>query len=83
MFDGIEIAPQAPGAGDQTLLAPHQSRNWRAFLMGAVLAKKNILVSGSTGSGKTTFSKDQEEASRRAQLIGERVLEPTDDRTAA
>ncbi|PTX35623.1 P-type DNA transfer ATPase VirB11, partial [Allosediminivita pacifica] len=42
---------------DEALLDHHRKGDWKTFLNAAVLAKKNILVSGSTGSGKTTFSK--------------------------
>lgn len=57
LFD--DVAPQAglPGTEDQRLLALHKAQDWRAFLKAAVLAKKNILISGATGSGKTTLSK--------------------------
>ncbi|PIL18362.1 type IV secretion protein VirB11 [Puniceibacterium antarcticum] len=57
MFAEVENAPTALSAEDAALLELHRAKDWRAFLHEAVLAKKNILVSGSTGSGKTTFSK--------------------------
>ncbi|MAW08411.1 MAG: P-type DNA transfer ATPase VirB11 [Halobacteriovoraceae bacterium] len=57
MFESVTNAPSALSAEDETLLSHHHTGDWKAFLHAAVLAKKNILVSGSTGSGKTTFSK--------------------------
>jgi len=40
---------------EQTLQTLYQAKNWQAFLKKAILAKKNILISGGTSSGKTTF----------------------------
>jgi type IV secretion system protein VirB11 len=42
---------------EQLLLRLHQARDFEEFLRVAVLARKNIIVSGPTGSGKTTFTK--------------------------
>lgn len=42
---------------EQTLLQLHQAREFEEFLRVAVRARKNIIVSGATGSGKTTFTK--------------------------
>jgi type IV secretion system protein VirB11 len=39
------------------LLALHSARQYEAFLRLAVRARKNIIVSGATGSGKTTWTK--------------------------
>lgn len=33
----------------------YQQKDWQAFLTHAILSKKNILISGPTASGKTTF----------------------------
>lgn len=44
-------------ATEQTLLHLHQAREFEEFLRVAVRARKNIIVSGATGSGKTTFTK--------------------------
>lgn len=50
-FNAINLtAPQ-----DDTLLKFYQEKNWQAFIKEAVLLKKNILISGATSSGKTTF----------------------------
>ncbi|MCE6958122.1 P-type DNA transfer ATPase VirB11 [Cereibacter sphaeroides] len=57
MFDAVETDPEALGAEDARLLELHRDRRWPEFLAGAVAAKKNILISGATGSGKTTLSK--------------------------
>lgn len=42
---------------DDALLDTYRSGQYRAFLEKAVLARKNIIISGATGSGKTTLSK--------------------------
>ncbi|MBA2649667.1 MAG: P-type DNA transfer ATPase VirB11 [Legionella sp.] len=39
---------------EQTLRAFYQ-KEWQAFLTQAILARKNIIISGGTSSGKTTF----------------------------
>jgi len=44
-------------AAERALLAALEARHYRDFLRRAVVAKKNILLSGATGSGKTTFGK--------------------------
>ena len=40
---------------EDTLISLHAKKNWHLFLKEAILAKKNILISGATSSGKTTF----------------------------
>lgn len=42
---------------EQQLLRYKESKDYKAFLRLAVESRKNIVVSGSTGSGKTTFFK--------------------------
>jgi len=42
---------------DAELLALHRAGRFQAFLQLAVKARKNIIVSGATGSGKTTWTK--------------------------
>lgn len=45
--------PQEPS--DEHLLSLYDEKDWPNFLKEAVLAKKTILISGGTSSGKTTF----------------------------
>lgn len=40
---------------EKRLIALYQEANWPAFIELAVLLKKNIVISGETSSGKTTF----------------------------
>ncbi|MBY5624074.1 P-type DNA transfer ATPase VirB11 [Rhizobium leguminosarum] len=42
---------------DRRLLDLHRTGSYQAFLREAVYARKNIIISGATGSGKTTLSK--------------------------
>ncbi|MDN5938588.1 MAG: P-type DNA transfer ATPase VirB11, partial [Salinisphaera sp.] len=44
-----------PSTQDRQLAALADGGDWMNFIRQAVLAKKNILVSGTTGCGKTTF----------------------------
>lgn len=56
-FDQIlEDAPRM-SEHDQELLDLRAARNYGDFFRNAVLYRKNIVVSGATGSGKTTFMK--------------------------
>lgn len=52
-------ATEAKGVteADRTLTELLQTKNWQSFFTTAVQAKKNILISGAPGSGKTTLSK--------------------------
>ena len=45
------------GAGDAELRRLFDLGDWAAFLRAAVRARRNIVVSGATGSGKTTLTK--------------------------
>lgn len=42
-------------ADDEKLLILYQNNKWHEFINKAILAKKNIIISGGTSSGKTTF----------------------------
>jgi type IV secretion system protein VirB11 len=54
-----QILDQGAGLSDhdRELLALRESRDYAAFFRRAVQFKKNIVVAGATGSGKTTFMK--------------------------
>ncbi|CTP83765.1 MULTISPECIES: P-type DNA transfer ATPase VirB11 [Xanthomonas translucens group] len=54
-----EILEQKAGVSDQDreLLELRRERNYAEFFKKAVLFKKNVVVAGATGSGKTTFMK--------------------------
>lgn len=56
-FDQILEQHDELGDHDRELLELRKSRSHAEFFEKAVLFKKNILVSGATGSGKTTFMK--------------------------
>ena len=55
--NGMFAATRSSGlaAPDAGLAALHRDRSWAAFLRAAVNARKTILVSGGTSTGKTTF----------------------------
>lgn len=56
-FDEIVEAGHDLSGLDSQLLALRAERNYAEFFRQAVIGKKNIVVSGATGSGKTTFMK--------------------------
>lgn len=56
-FDELLDETSGIGAQDKELLALRASRRYADFFRQAVIYKKNIVVSGATGSGKTTFMK--------------------------
>jgi type IV secretion system protein VirB11 len=56
-FDEILEDQQSLGEQDRELLDLRAARHYADFFRKAVLYKKNIVVSGATGSGKTTFMK--------------------------
>ncbi|MBB71491.1 MAG: P-type DNA transfer ATPase VirB11 [Legionellales bacterium] len=47
---GDELSEQ-----DRTLLRYYKAKQWGGFIRGAIIARKNIVISGGTSSGKTTF----------------------------
>lgn len=57
LFEHTRIARGRTSAADAELLALKEKGEWPAFLELAVKSRKNILISGATGSGKTTLSK--------------------------
>jgi type IV secretion system protein VirB11 len=56
-FDQVLEDAQGITDSDRELLELRAARNYAEFFKRAVLNKKNIVVSGATGSGKTTFMK--------------------------
>ncbi|PKA42361.1 P-type DNA transfer ATPase VirB11 [Rhizobium sullae] len=57
LFDDAAKAERDGNTSDRKLLEFYRNRAYRAFLRHAVQARKNIIISGATGSGKTTLSK--------------------------
>jgi len=57
LFEAATAALDQPRPEEGTLLALRDAGDWAGFLAAAVKARRNILVSGATGSGKTTLAK--------------------------
>lgn len=57
LFSNLSTVGRKPGTSDERLLELYRTGRYKAFLQEAVLARKNIIISGATGSGKTTLSK--------------------------
>jgi type IV secretion system protein VirB11 len=57
LFEHAKATSDELAEDEQELLRLREARAWPAFFDLAVRSRKNILVSGATGSGKTTFSK--------------------------
>lgn len=57
LFEITKAATSDPNAVEAELLALQRAGEWRAFLERAVETRQNILISGATGSGKTTLAK--------------------------
>lgn len=58
LFDAATVVEAAQiDATDAALIALSEASDWPAFFKTAVQGRRNILVSGATGSGKTTFAK--------------------------
>jgi type IV secretion system protein VirB11 len=57
LFTDVVRAEESRGQSDQTLSELYRAGAHKQFLREAVLARKNVIISGATGSGKTTLSK--------------------------
>jgi type IV secretion system protein VirB11 len=57
LFANCRMAGERDDKCDAALAELLKAGEWEAFLRAAVRAKKNIIVSGATGSGKTTLTK--------------------------
>lgn len=57
LFKGVCAARSDLRPEEEALIALRDAGDWPGFLAMAVKAKKNILISGATGSGKTTVAK--------------------------
>ncbi|MGH8254618.1 MAG: P-type DNA transfer ATPase VirB11 [Steroidobacteraceae bacterium] len=57
LFRATRPANDLPDATEAELVRLLQARSYEAFMRLAVISRKNIIVSGPTGSGKTTYTK--------------------------
>ncbi|SCB45595.1 P-type DNA transfer ATPase VirB11 [Rhizobium lusitanum] len=57
LFSKATVVSTGVASWDKKLIDLYEAANYATFLHQAVLARKNIIISGATGSGKTTLSK--------------------------
>lgn len=57
LFADVRKASDDLSADEQELLRWRDTGHWRRFLERAVASRRNIVISGATGSGKTTLAK--------------------------
>lgn len=57
LFDGAGMSHKRQGSDDERLAGLYMAQNWAAFLPAAVRARKTIILTGDTGSGKTTIAR--------------------------
>jgi type IV secretion system protein VirB11 len=57
LFADVRPANDGLSADEEALVQLRDAGHWRKFLEGAVASRRNIVISGATGSGKTTLAK--------------------------
>jgi type IV secretion system protein VirB11 len=57
LFDQVALATHNLSRDETALAALHDAGDWPGFFRLAVTSRRNMLISGATGSGKTTFAK--------------------------
>jgi type IV secretion system protein VirB11 len=57
LFDAVAVATNDLSADETALMTLRDAGDWPGFFRLAVKSRRNVLISGATGSGKTTFAK--------------------------
>jgi type IV secretion system protein VirB11 len=57
LFSDVRQASDGLSVDEQELVRLRDAGHWREFLERAVVSRRNIVISGATGSGKTTLAK--------------------------